>query len=69
MKKLFRPNITSTGRLLRGLIALALLLAGIFASDAHWTIRVIFFVSATFVAFEALRGWCALRACGVRTRF
>jgi hypothetical protein len=25
--------------------------------------------SALFVAFEAARGWCALRACGVKTKF
>ena len=24
--------------------------------------------SGVFVAFEALRGWCALRACGIKTK-
>jgi hypothetical protein len=25
-------------------------------------------LSGIFVLFEALRGWCALRACGIKTR-
>jgi len=25
-------------------------------------------VSGGFVLFEALRGWCVLRACGIKTR-
>jgi hypothetical protein len=29
---------------------------------------VIIFISAGFVLFEALRGWCFLRACGIRTK-
>jgi len=24
--------------------------------------------AGAFVLFEALRGWCALRACGIKTR-
>ena len=26
-------------------------------------------LAAGFLAFEATRGWCALRACGVKTKF
>lgn len=68
MKRFFSPNITGAGRAMRGAIALAFLAAGIFASDLPWAVRAIFFVSAGFVGFEAVRGWCVLRACGIKTR-
>jgi hypothetical protein len=29
---------------------------------------VVLVISAAFLAFEALRGWCAVRACGIRTK-
>lgn len=53
---------------MRGTIALAFLLAGLLADGLPWPVRAIFFVSAAFVGFEALRGWCLLRACGIKTR-
>ena len=67
MKNFFRPNIATAGRVLRAFIALALLAAIIFARDLHSVFRLARFAAA-FVAFEGLRGWCALRACGIRTK-
>ena len=68
MKPLFARNISNTGRLLRGLGALALLLgAGIGFFVSIW-LGVVLAVSGVFVLFEALRGWCLLRACGLKTR-
>lgn len=29
----------------------------------------IFVALGVFASFEALRGWCAMRACGVKTRY
>lgn len=68
MKHFFRPNISGTGRIVRGVIAIGFLVAGLLATPLPWPVRILFFVSAGFVGFEALRGWCALRACGIRTR-
>jgi hypothetical protein len=68
MKPLFSPNISGAGRLMRGAIALAFLAAGIFATGLPWPMRAVFFGSAAFTGFEALRGWCALRACGIKTK-
>ena len=69
MKPLFSRNISNTGRLVRGLGALALLLgAGIGFFVSIW-LGVALAVSGVFVLFEALRGWCLLRACGLKTRF
>ena len=68
MKPLFPRNISNTGRLVRALGALALLIgAGIGFFVSLW-LGVALAVSGVFVLFEALRGWCVLRACGIKTR-
>ena len=69
MSRLFKPNITGTGRLIRGVLAALLIGAALLASDLPTIARVALGASGLFVAFEALRGWCALRACGVKTRY
>lgn len=53
---------------MRGVLALALLAGAIFAAQLHWGGRVGLLAAAIFVGFEALRGWCALRACGIKTK-
>ena len=68
MKNFMSPNIGNAGRLMRGLMALALAAAGILATPLPWWARTLLFISAGFVAFEALRGWCVLRACGIKTK-
>jgi hypothetical protein len=68
MKKFFRPNISRNGRIVRALISVALLLAGILATGMHWAVRASCVGAGLFVTFEAMRGWCALRACGIKTR-
>lgn len=65
----FRPNIDNRGRLLRGLAALLLLLGGLAAINPLPWLGGILLISSAFVYFEALRGWCALRACGIKTKF
>ena len=68
MKPLFPRNISNTGRLVRGLGAVALLLgAGIGFFASVW-LGAGLALCGVFVLFEALRGWCALRACGFKTR-
>jgi hypothetical protein len=68
MKPLFSRNIDNKGRLIRGLGALALLVgAGFLLSVSVW-LGIALMSSGVFVAFEALRGWCALRACGIKTK-
>ena len=68
MKGIFQPNITGKGRFLRAFIALALIAVASFATGLSGLARIGVAGAAAFVAFEALRGWCFLRACGVRTR-
>ncbi len=68
MKSFFAQNIDSTGRAVRAAIGLALLLAAwLLRRDVPW-LAVALVAAALFTFLEALRGWCALRACGVKTR-
>ncbi len=64
-----RPNLDNTGRWVRGLGSFALFIGATFALRIHLVVGVVLFLSAGFLLFEALRGWCALRACGIQTRF
>jgi len=68
MKPIFSRNIDTKGRLVRGFGALALLVGAGFGFTFSAWLGVVLLASGVFVAFEALRGWCALRACGVRTK-
>jgi hypothetical protein len=68
MKRFFSPNLTNTGRVVRGVLALGLLVGAGFGFTVSAWLGAALLASALFVAFEAVRGWCALRACGVKTR-
>ena len=68
MKPFFSRNIDNKGRLIRGFVALALLVAAALGFKVSVWLSVALLASGVFVAFEALRGWCALRACGIKTR-
>jgi hypothetical protein len=64
-------NIDTQGRIIRGLSAAAMIgaaVAGLFLSWPAWVV-VLLVAAGAFTAFEAIRGWCALRACGIKTRF
>ncbi len=67
--KRFAPNIEKKGRLLRGLGAVALFAGGLAALKVSLILSLVLLASGVFVLFEALRGWCALRACGIKTKF
>ncbi len=68
MKPIFSPNIDNKGRLIRGFGALALLVGAGFGFSVSVWLGIVLTASGVFVAFEALRGWCALRACGIKTK-
>lgn len=65
----FRRNLDLKGRLIRGAVSVALFVGGTLALRIQLIASVVLFLGAAFLLFEALRGWCALRACGVRTKF
>jgi hypothetical protein len=68
MKPLFARNLSNTGRLVRGLCAVVLLIGASFGFFVSVWLGAGLAVGGLFVLFEALRGWCVLRACGIRTK-
>ena len=64
-----RPNIGKSGRLARGGFGLIFLLtAAVLFPQSGW-LAGLFAIAGGFTIFEALRGWCAVRACGIKTPF
>lgn len=68
MKPLFSRNIGNNGRLVRGLVAIVLLVGAGFGLAVSLWLGFALLAMGVFVAFEALRGWCGLRACGIKTK-
>jgi len=68
MSKFFGRNLETRGRVFRGVVAVLLVLGGIYALTQIWWLGLILLASGGFVLFEALRGWCIMRACGIKTR-
>jgi len=69
MKKFFLRNIDSRGRLLRGVLGGGLVIGGLVACPhSVWAAEALI-ISGGFCLFEAVRGWCVMRACGIRTKF
>lgn len=68
MKTFWQPNLHRAGRSARAVLG-SLLLAGAVAAF-FWNVwaGAVLLASAAFVLFEAARGWCLLRACGIKTR-
>ena len=68
MAGFWKPNIGTSGRLIRGFLGVLALGMAAFAwkNGVRWLAAVLI-VAGLFMLFEALRGWCAMRACGVRT--
>jgi len=68
MKKFFSPNIGLRGRIVRGVLGGLLVIGGVVVrGDKPWA-AVVLILSGGFCCFEAVRGWCIMRACGVKTR-
>jgi len=67
--RVFRPNLDSRGRQIRAAMSAICAVCGALALRNHLLFAILLFTSGAFLLFEAFRGWCALRACGVRTKF
>jgi hypothetical protein len=68
MKRFFSRNIDRKGRVVRGVMAVGLFIGAWFAFGVSSLLGIVLAVSAVFTLFEALRGWCVVRACGVKTK-
>jgi MFS-type transporter involved in bile tolerance (Atg22 family) len=70
-------NIDQRGRRLRfinGLVLLGIggLIVGLWAAPNHsvwlWIVAMVLIAGGLFSLFEARKGWCALRAMGIKTK-
>lgn len=68
MSKFFARNIDNKGRLARAISGALLLIGGVVAVSFLWWLGLILLASGAFVLFEAMRGWCVMRACGIKTK-
>ena len=68
MKRWFARNIDGKGRAVRGAMAAGLFIGAGFAFRVSSLLGVVLVLAAVFALFESLRGWCALRACGIKTK-
>lgn len=66
---LLRPNLDTKGRLIRGAGSFAMAVVAVLTWPHSHMTSIALAAASAFVAFEAARGWCALRACGVKTKF
>jgi hypothetical protein len=65
----FVSNIDNKGRLIRAAGAIVIGTTAILLRSASNTAGACLALASAFLAFEAARGWCAARACGVKTKF
>jgi hypothetical protein len=68
VKRFFSPNIDRKGRIVRGAIAAGLFIGAWFAFGQSLLLGIVLTIWAVFTLFEALRGWCVVRACGIKTK-
>jgi hypothetical protein len=68
MRNFFARNIDRRGRVVRAVWGLALIVTGIvLAARSGWACFLLV-VFGVFALYEAARGWCVMRACGIKTR-
>jgi hypothetical protein len=68
MKQFLTPNIDRRGRIARAIYGAVLLIVGGVAVFYVWWAGALLIVAGAFGLYEAKRGWCLMRACGIKTR-
>jgi len=68
MSRFFSRNLEFRGRLVRGVLGAIALITGIILADVHLWVCLALVGLGLFGIFEAVRGWCLMRACGIRTK-
>ncbi len=66
-----KHNIDSKGRAIRATTGIAVLIAAIvsYLLNAPLWVTVPLVLFGGFMLFQAVSGWCAARACGMKTKF
>jgi hypothetical protein len=68
MRNFFARNIGQRGRIVRAVWGLALIVAGLLVSARNGWLCIALLVVGGFALYEAARGWCLMRACGIKTK-
>jgi len=69
MGNFFARNIDRTGRIVRAVWGVALISAGALLSGRSGWACFFLVACGVFALYEAARGWCLMRACGIKTKF
>jgi hypothetical protein len=68
MAKFLAPNIDAKGRKVRAVLGSLTLLAGVVVGFWELPVGLGLAGCGVFMLFEASRGWCVVRACGIKTK-
>jgi hypothetical protein len=68
VRRFFQPNIDEHGRRVRARLGFLLLIAGGVTAWFFLWAGLVLIGSGLFAWFEARRGWCVARACGIKTK-
>ena len=68
MKRFFAPNLDRTGRIVRAVYGVVLAGTGLALRGYSLWLCLALVAAGVFGLFEAFRGWCLVRACGIKTR-
>jgi hypothetical protein len=68
MSRFWNRNIDFRGRVVRGVLGGISLITGIILVDYKLWLCIVLIAFGLFAMFEAVRGWCLVRACGIRTK-
>ena len=68
MSSFFAPNISGGGRVVRAAFGVVLIVSGTFLVLRGHLAALILMAGGMFALYEALRGWCIMRACGIKTK-
>jgi O-antigen ligase len=68
MGNFFARNINRRGRIVRAVSGLALVIAGVLLSGRGGWVCLLLVALGVFALYEAARGWCVVRACGIKTK-
>jgi hypothetical protein len=68
MGKFFASNIDRRGRIARAIWGVACIIGGLILALYSWWVCGVLVASGIFALYEAFRGWCLMRACGIKTK-
>ncbi len=68
MGNFFARNVGRSGRIVRAVWGIGLIVAGVLIAKRSGWACFFLVVFGVFALYEAVRGWCVMRACGIKTK-